>query len=98
MDRDAASRHAPTLLCAPTTLVCAGVGGQCDSVSQLSRQAQDALGVPADAQQLVFRGAVLEQHDTLAALHLADGSTLQMVVGRRRPKEAEMSPGGTWRV
>ena len=71
---------------------------QSDTVLQLMRCAQDALGVSADVQQLIFRGAVLESRDTLAAKKIEDGSTVQMVVGRRREKEAQMSPGGTWRV
>ena len=69
-----------------------------DAVQQLMRYAQDALGVPADAQQLVYRGSVLDPEDTLAARHVADGATVQMVVGRKRAQDAEMSPGGTWRV
>lgn len=60
-------------------------------------QAQDALGVPADCQQLIFAGKLLSQADTLAAKSLVEGSTVQMAVGRRREKEATMSPGGTWR-
>ena len=70
----------------------------CDSVHQMMRHAQDALGAPADCQQLIFRGAVLEETDTLASSRVCDGCTVQMVVGKKRAKEAEMSPGGTWRV
>jgi len=68
-----------------------------DAVYSLMRQAQDALGVPADSQQLIFRGQVLKEGDTLASCGIADGTTVQMAVGRRREKEAQMSPGGTWR-
>ena len=69
-----------------------------DTVAQLMKYAQDALGVSADSQQVIFRGSVLDTKDTLASRNIVDGSTVQMVVGRRREKEAEMSPGGTWRV
>lgn len=68
-----------------------------DSVSQLMRSAQDALGVPVDAQQLIFGGEVLSPSDSLAGCHIVEGSTVQMAVGRRRVQEQQMSPGGTWR-
>lgn len=68
-----------------------------DAVFSLMRQAQDALGVPADSQQLIFRGQVLKESDTLACCGITDGVTVQMAVGRRRHREAQMSPGGTWR-
>ena len=60
--------------------------------------AQHALGVPADAQTLVFKGRVLGASDSIEGCGIADGSTVQMAVGKRREKEAQMSPGGTWRI
>ena len=68
-----------------------------DTVEALARLAQDVLGVPQDAVQLIFRGEVLTPADELGACRIDDGSTVQMVVGRRRAAEATMSPGGTWR-
>ena len=84
--KDVASGESATVFARPT-----------DSVEQLMRYAQDALGVDARAQQLIFRGAVLDKLDTLASRNIVEGATVQMVAGRRQQKEAQMSPGGTWR-
>lgn len=70
-----------------------------DGIYTLMRQAQDALGVPADCQQIIFRGQLLKADDmnTLDGCGIADGSVVQMAVGKRKASEATMSPGGTWR-
>ena len=70
---------------------------QSDTVDSLTKVAQDVLGVPRDCVQIIFRGEVLTLSNELGAHHIEDGSTVQMVVGRRRAAEATMSPGGTWR-
>jgi hypothetical protein len=68
-----------------------------DTILELTKQAQDTLGVPFDCQQLVFSGQLLKQTSTVASCSLLDGSRVQMAVGKRRPSGATMSPGGTWR-
>ena len=84
--KDVASGESATVFARPS-----------DSVEQLMRYAQYALGVDAHAQQLIFRGSVLDKRDTLASRNIVEGATVQMVAGRRQPKEMQMSPGGTWR-
>ena len=69
-----------------------------DAIAALMLAAQDALGVPADSQNLIFKGRVLRAGDSVEGCGLVDGCTVQMAVGRRRQKEAQLSPGGTWRV
>jgi len=69
-----------------------------ESINTLMSRAQEALGVPADAQQLIYGGKVLSAQQTLEACRLTAGATVQMVVGRRRTREEmTLSPGGTWR-
>ncbi len=62
-------------------------------------QAQDTLGVPHDAQQMVYKGQVLKQNAIVSAAGLTDGAIIQMAVGKRRTPTAQMvqSPGGSWR-
>lgn len=71
-----------------------------DTSAAVMRQVQDALGIAADSQQLIFASNVLRPTDTMAAKRVGDGCTLQLVVGKRPGAPATrqaMSPGGTWR-
>ena len=68
-----------------------------DSVVDLMKMLQDVLGVPADAQTLIFGGRTLTADDTVSGCGIMDGSTVHMAVGKRRTAEMQMSPGGTWR-
>ena len=65
-------------------------------MSHVPSQVQDAIGVPADAQQLIFSGKILRGSETVAGCGIKPESTVQMAVGKRRAPEATMSPGGTW--
>ena len=62
----------------------------------MSTAIQDALGVPAEAVQLVFQGQVLGHSATAASVGLSADDIVQLVVGKRRTQQ-EQSPGGTWR-
>ena len=70
-----------------------------DDTAAVMRQVQDALGIAADAQQIIFSSAVLRPTDTMASKKVGEGCTLQLVVGKRPASAARqaMSPGGTWR-
>jgi len=71
-----------------------------DDTAAVSRSVQDALGIAADSQQLIFASNVLRPTDTMASKRIGDGCTLQLVVGKRPGASATrqaMSPGGTWR-
>lgn len=70
-----------------------------DDTAAVMRQVQDALGIAADAQQIIFSSAVLRPADTMASKKVGEGCTLQLVVGKRPASAARqaMSPGGTWR-
>ena len=67
-----------------------------DGVGRMSTAIQDALGVPAEAVQLVFQGQVLGHSATAASVGLSADDIVQLVVGKRRTQQ-EQSPGGTWR-
>ena len=69
-----------------------------DGMLALMQAVQDALGVPVDCQTLIFKGRVLSAVETVGACGLVDGSTLHLAIGKRRQKEAQLSPGGTWRI
>ena len=69
-----------------------------DGMLALMQAVQDALGVPVDCQTLIFKGRVLSAVETVGASGLVDGSTVHLAIGKRRQKEAQLSPGGTWRI
>jgi len=85
--RDAAGGESATVYARPN-----------ESINTLMARAQEVLGVPSDAQQLIYGGKVLQPQQTLEASRMTSGATVQMVVGRRRARdEMTLSPGGTWR-
>jgi len=48
-----------------------------DTSAAVMRQVQDALGIAADSQQLIFASNVLRPTDTMASKRVGDGCTLQ---------------------
>ena len=48
-----------------------------DDSAAAMRQVQDALGIAADSQQLIFASNVLRPTDTMASKRIGDGCTLQ---------------------
>ena len=55
-------------------ILCLHGGGTSAAVM---RQVQDALGIAADSQQLIFASNVLRPTDTMASKRVGDGCTLQ---------------------